>query len=344
MIGAILDAMKTNWPLLAGLRFVLAMIVVACHMTIIVADNAVVNAASKFSGLAAVAGFLMISGYSISHSIHREPRGYMSRRIDRIWPAYIASVVFSAVVLVAAGGYVIWPGGLIEPPSTSDFIANALLLPLLFTGKSLAVNAVVWTLAIEELLYLCAPLLMRAPRRAVWGAIAASWLFCAITPRFGAGYYSFAIGIWGVAALSWLWLLGWQLQTGNSERTRTAVVVLSCAGISLSPWGNLLAVVTVGATVAVLIHGSEIRISERSAASLQWAGNVSYPLYLLHYPTMLALWHFTQSVNPLLYVAGVLAASIVVHHGVELPFRRYRKWQQIQQRQGATPELVQCTS
>ena len=74
-----------NWPLLAGLRFVLALIVAMLHVSFEVADGTFVYY-RKFGGSAAVAIFLLVSGYCMAHSYGKEPEGFYRRRFWRIWP------------------------------------------------------------------------------------------------------------------------------------------------------------------------------------------------------------------------------------------------------------------
>ncbi len=73
-----------SWKILGGLRFALAMIVLFGHLARFVPDRGLINKGLLLLGglgaAAAVFCFLVISGYSIAHSITVKPQGYFRRR------------------------------------------------------------------------------------------------------------------------------------------------------------------------------------------------------------------------------------------------------------------------
>src|SRR4051812_3996977 len=71
---------ESSWALLAGLRFFLAFIVFAGHLSWFADLGAILTGVSSFGGRPAVLGFLLISGLSIGHSIVSRPEGYFRRR------------------------------------------------------------------------------------------------------------------------------------------------------------------------------------------------------------------------------------------------------------------------
>jgi peptidoglycan/LPS O-acetylase OafA/YrhL len=78
-----------RWDLLGLMRYLLASIVAISHLKWYLAGAQPIYRVAEFSGLVAVLGFLLISGYSIAASYEREPQGYFFRRFLRIVPLYV---------------------------------------------------------------------------------------------------------------------------------------------------------------------------------------------------------------------------------------------------------------
>ena len=77
--------------LLGGLRFALATIVVGAHL-VWFSPNSHLTKLAYFSAIAAVLGFLMVSGYSIAHSLAQSETGFYRRRLRRIMPLYVLAL------------------------------------------------------------------------------------------------------------------------------------------------------------------------------------------------------------------------------------------------------------
>src|SRR6516225_10531904 len=92
----------TDWQGLALLRFFLAWVVLSGHLQVFATRPAPwVGVFAEFDGKAAVIGFLLVSGYSIAASLERSGRGFYRRRFLRIYPPYLAALVFAAVLQFA---------------------------------------------------------------------------------------------------------------------------------------------------------------------------------------------------------------------------------------------------
>jgi len=98
----------TNWEILAGLRFFLAWIVACGHLNhdFLPKDHAFFQFFSLFGGKAAVIGFLLVSGYSISASLHKKTEGFYQRRFLRIYPLYFFAVILALLLEVCLSGKV----------------------------------------------------------------------------------------------------------------------------------------------------------------------------------------------------------------------------------------------
>lgn len=102
-------------------------------------------------GIFAVGLFFLISGFVIPFSLqHRTLRGFAVRRFFRLYPTMwlcIAITVAFVVLLAGRGGF---------PYSFMTLVTNGLLVNV-YTGHP-HIDPVYWTLAVEELFYVCAAL------------------------------------------------------------------------------------------------------------------------------------------------------------------------------------------
>ena len=145
-----------HWAALAGMRFFLSLIVYIGHLGGTIGKTRFTNAWEDLGELAAVLAFFIISGFSIANSIEQRPRGYIVRRVWRIWPTYLFS--FFCCTLPAV---VLLPRFTNQYPADQTVtwemvIGNLLMLQGLIVPV-LEANAATWTLAIEEWCYLADP-------------------------------------------------------------------------------------------------------------------------------------------------------------------------------------------
>ncbi len=89
----IIGAGPVNWPVLALARFVLAFIVVSAHAVNYTSAPGPLGLVGHFNPFNAVMGFLLISGLSIGKSILSVREGFFIRRVKRIYPVYMASIL-----------------------------------------------------------------------------------------------------------------------------------------------------------------------------------------------------------------------------------------------------------
>jgi peptidoglycan/LPS O-acetylase OafA/YrhL len=307
-----LNAKTQNpWQVLALLRFLLAMIVVCGHLDSF-APGHPATFPGQFGGFAAVVGFLIISGYSIAHSIDRRPHGFYRRRVLRIYPLYAAAIFFALTPFLIAHRRVINVGEF-DPsfPRVRVFAQNLLMLQN-FTGNTLTCDPPLWTLPIEFAWYLTAPLLARMRR----GALAAVAGFSAIAffvfaQRAAAWNPNPKYGL-GILFLGWAWVGGFFLYHNRRSATAgtfvVAITLLMTAfcGKPEEPWGPATAVVA----AVLVILAPKISMPVWIAAACDFLGDVSYPLYLVHVPSMLVC-HVCGIHNPWVLLILSVASSAV---------------------------------
>lgn len=323
-------ATRHNWALLGGLRFFLALIVLACH----VAQHPAIHwnplaPLEMFSGLAAVFAFFMVSGYSICHSIEEKPEGFYGRRIDRIYPVFFACYLLALVPLLLGS---LWPShALVAPPdSIWTLIVNAVPLQG-FLVEKLPTIGPAWSLGVEVFFYALAPWFARCSNKALWRMIGASLTLHAVSAWLGVSEYSGATSALVPACTLWIWLLGWQVRKcGNCPAIQRYAVAFAVAGFSLSAVGSVavqrLAYATIAVSVAVIVFQGEIKLSPRAARVLRYLGELSYPLYLCHVPVLFTLataWP-ALTFGPV-YLAAVFLTTAAIYHFIDLPMRARAK-------------------
>jgi peptidoglycan/LPS O-acetylase OafA/YrhL len=297
---------NSEWTVLAGLRFLLALLVVMTHSEV-VAPGSIVDIMLGHTGYPAVFGFLMISGYSIAHSIKKSPDGYLIRRIKRIYPTYLCALAFSTLVLV--DGPLRLPfGQVLVAPSWHVFIGNLFMLQGILVPV-IPVNGPLWSLSIEWWCYILAMLLIRFNNRISVAVMIAS--FCAMivySKHFGYVTASqYPLG-WNVFLIAWAWLSGFVYNRDPSKLNFMLMLMLPMLMFELYLPLQFGSMVIAGSACMILFAKHiEIRSATVSKA-LNFLGNVSYPLYLIHDPMM---W-FIAAKTPIRHGSLIVAIIIAI--------------------------------
>ena len=308
--------MKTTndqWAVLAALRFFLAGIVLACHAAQYAPMPRAVTEFAQMSGLGAVVGFLIVSGYSIGHSYGQKPEGFYGRRIDRIYPLYFVAFLLALIPLALA---------YTEAPSPLSLIGNAFLLQGTLAARLVALGPA-WTLAIECLCYLLTPLFAKMPNKVLLALVAASLACFALHGRITPLYFSEMRWGLGFACLLWPWLLGFVfVRNSDAAWSKMLLLLLPLTALSLLPADGPYAALTVGLSATLVLFAGQIKVP--FAGALKYAGEISYPLYIFHYPVLVLLAGAGVSRWGLSLILP-LAASVIAYHAIDLPYRRYAK-------------------
>lgn len=317
---------RPNWALLGGVRFVLALIVVGAHLVFVQPDHVLVKAAHWLNQFGAVGAFLMISGFSMADSYTSRPQGFYGRRIERIYPVYFVCFLLAIVPFLVGGPLLQGAGGhYAEAPGTREFLGNAFLLQPMLVRPMLSIGQN-WSLGVEAVFYALTPLFARLSGR--WIGI------CALVSAFlyawhGAG--KFAIYPWlapwaGTGSpfyFAWFFLLGWALRLYPGPMApfwvAGAAGLFAANTLSVSPaaGGGVL----VAATGFLLLQNGQIQLSPRWSRASAYLGDLSYPLYMVHYPLIWLLiagnWPRTVWICILLS----LLSGVLLLHTVDYPYR-----------------------
>lgn len=346
-------------PVLDGLRGVAALIVVAFHIF----DSDPVNSVNH--GYLAVDFFFLLSGYVTGHAYDgrwgRMSFGaYVRRRLVRLHPMVVVGSILGAVFFYFGTSDFF---GLVGKTSVGALLFSTLLGALLIPsvksmdvrgwGESYPLNGPAWSLFFEYVANLAyAAGLRHLGRKALGGvSVALAGLLAYVILSSEAGTVSFGWlftgeHVWrGMVRVMFPFLTGLFLfRLGRTIRmkhgmtlTALGLVVLFAmprVGPEGVSWMNGLyeSVVIILLLPVILLVGAGsrpvTRFGERACAGL---GEISYPLYLVHYPIHYVFFAWLHDTKPawgakMGVAAGVylacLALAYAVMRFVDTPIRR----------------------
>jgi len=338
--------MKPNWPLLAGLRFVLAVMVCLGHTASTIGDFGA-SYYDHFSGFASVGVFFLVSGYCMAHSYTGEPAGFFRRRFWRIAPVYWAGC------LVALSPFWIFGGNLAvsfdagyRTPSFRTFLPILLGLGPMVRMNGVIFDVALWSVCVECAFYLAVPLINRLPD---WGLIVVMALSLALTAvRFdylGPNLYGQTL---------WLFCLGYLLYRRPDSRVvqvlAFALPTLGMIPAVLRGWStgaDLFAPEIALGGACILVFGRNWQLPERMQGPALYLGDLSYPLYICFWPVAWLIFFDDQmpvilKQTPFALVAQLAVAAVILH-AVDRPLRRFGrepKFRGGRSRRGLVPEPV----
>ena len=324
---------KTHYAILDGLRGVAALMVIWYHIFEGFATSPIDQ---KFNhGYLAVDFFFILSGFVIGYAYDDRWKsmstwGFFKRRLIRLHPMVILGAVFGVISFLVQGS-VQWDGthvGVI--PVFMAFMLSIMLIPaypggtaeVRGNGEMFPLNGPSWSLFFEYIANIMYALLLRKlSTRVLKIFVALSGLGYAAFAIFnGSGCYSMGVG-WTLAGLNFIGGLlrvtftfscGLLLSRGfKSFNIKGAFWICSAIIIGVlsvpyigseANWLNGLydAVCTILVfPLIVLIGASGNAAGKTSPRICSLLGEVSYPLYIIHYPIMYLFysWLWTNGLS-----------------------------------------------
>ncbi len=321
-----------QWEVLAGWRFVLAFLV-ACHHLhdFVPSQDALVQFSQPIGAFSAVMGFLLISGFSIAHSLSRNPEGFYRRRLIRIYPVYWLAIAITLLpFLLAATPTIATPfhEKVFTQPSWTNLVGNLLFLQG-FLVLPLTANAVTWSLSVEVACYAIAPLLMQLHPKQQAILLSFSAVIFALYPGWTHWSSNLSVLRFGLPwlLLGWAWLLGFMYFFQARRPLAMPVMVgLGCLVLSINreiydhrQYSMLVYI----ATALIVAYAAYVPLPRWLARLFSYLGDLSYPLYLLHLPAFLLGQVFGQVQNSILLMGAALILAMVAYHAIDVPVRRY---------------------
>ncbi|MHB8380353.1 MAG: acyltransferase family protein [Acidimicrobiales bacterium] len=354
---ASVEARGSFRPDIQGLRALAVVLVVLVHASVPGLEG----------GYVGVDIFFVISGFVITGVLLRQPSrsirqnlGYFyARRIRRIVPAATLTLVTTVVAAYLLLGVNFQSQLLGDVRWAALFAAN---FRLIHTGSNYFVPGVApslvthyWSLAVEEQFYLFYPLVVFsltwiAPRRYRELALAS---FLSVAIVFSAWWSFHLTPLNPVTAYYSPFTRFWELVLGGlvavipatwarrSPRLNSALAVLGVLLLGTAVWRLNANSVFPGvlawwpcAASALLLWTGQASLKGAPASWLSWrplryVGDISYSLYLWHYPwLMLPLQRVDPISSPtarVVEVAGASACAMLSYHFVENPIRHSRR-------------------
>ncbi|HEY1560265.1 MAG TPA: acyltransferase [Caulobacteraceae bacterium] len=306
---------RSKWAVLALTRFILAGVVLVGHLNYLPGDHAWTGIGTFLNQGSAVYGFLVISGYSIAASLDRSPKGFFVRRVRRIWPTYLVSLLLAACVAASISHPVKLADQIYLRPLNWVELLATLTMTQTFLGPALSADGQVWTLAVEWWDYMAAPFLRRTATRIIVAILVISLTFFVLAPP--PANPADSTGGKMVLILAWWWLTGFLFYRHRGTALGYVFLLIPPLIAAVDGWIGRAAIVGL---VAVALC-EKARIPKLVVAVFDWLGDVSYPLYLVHIPI---LWgsYLAGVYQPALIGAAAIGTAAVVLHLVDIPLRR----------------------
>ncbi|WP_158826579.1 acyltransferase family protein [Mucilaginibacter lacusdianchii] len=346
---------KFNWELLSFTRFLLALIVLAEHITPFDTYHSF-DWYKKFGAFEAILGFLLISGFSIGKSINKSKESYFKRRIARIYPVYIASILTS--LLVNRPDFSL--------PLTGILFANLLFLTQIFTTNNLGLPS--WTLTVEVWLYALAPALLKLSYKwlnvIIYGSFTIYCIYtCGRTIMHWPYYFGTQYAI-NLPILAFVWVAGFALAIYPEKRKFNlfTVAFLFASHILLTTLiqaaskykhhqlglffkDDLITYIMHAICLAfvffiVFFNHKFPKFSRPTNKLFNTLGNISYPLYLIHIVVFVFIGSFNFHFGPVLALGAIFYAWLLYWIFDSYSKKRKLEVPQIDQRDTAVQQVV----
>jgi peptidoglycan/LPS O-acetylase OafA/YrhL len=292
--------------------------------------------------------FFVISGFLITSLIKTQVENcsfsfqeFYIRRAKRLLPAayvtFFIAALLAPVLLTSREladfqkqmiGALTLTGNFVLLHQTGYFEGTAELKPLLH----------VWSLAIEEQYYLLIPALLAAAPRRFWmlGALSVCFLSlfaCLImgSSKPAAAFYLLPTRAWelGIGSVGALWVLGpWHSSFIRLLFWPSIIALIVTPALPL-PKGPpaAFAVLVCSATLVVILRGHSLFHNSRFWTPMARLGNISYSLYLVHWPLFAFLNNCWIGEIPCLaritsIILSITLAYLLYSH-VEKPIRQF---------------------
>lgn len=339
-------------PDIQGLRALAVMLVVIYHSGL----------GWVSGGYIGVDVFFVISGYLITGLLSRELdrsgridlRAFYARRIRRLLPA--AALVVVATVLIA------W--NLYGPLEFKTFSASAIATALYVSNGWFAHQSTdylaegtdanpllhTWSLSVEEQFYLIWPFIFVLAARCLKGPARAQRLWLLMVSLFAVSFIS---AIWltdhnqpwaffSSPTRAWEFAVGGMIALWPNGEKRLSPRIAMLAGIvgvlliaaasfqydakTVFPgWAAVVPVIGAALIIASAHHAPLVGVGRVLAAKpIRYIGDISYSLYLWHWPVFVFMAYAVEHVGPMQSLLGIaisMVLAIVTYVSVENPFR-----------------------
>ena len=319
----------------------------------------------------AVHTFIVLSGFAITFLMHHRAQSYphfIVGRLFRLYPVYLFCLLLGLLTIPLTPfilQHAAWHGdpylvllGEVTKDERSRFLSHTLahltllhgLVPKnVLPGVGVSILPPAWSISVEWQYYLLAFVIASLLRRG-WGILCMAGVVLLsfhhlqpwLNPNIAVLPYFLPLFLLGIVSYH---LYAWFCSQGakRSDAYRLPVfgmiviaAVLSSWSIAEGIWAIVFGSIFVeGKTGLTFVLCGLRRFLNRPV--LQWLGTVSYPLYLIHWPIIVAMLALLLKCKPsltpieawcwltLVGLPCMLASAYVLHRTIELPFMRLGK-------------------
>ncbi len=309
----------TAWVRLGYLRLVLALLVVAQHALLFQPGwPSILVIPDHFGGKSAVVCFLVVSGFSIAASLERRRADFFWRRALRVYPVYVLALAATAVLERLCDGLYVAPHLRFEGEGWVTLIGNAFFLQT-FLVKPVSFDRPVWSLAVEVSYYALAPLLVSFRPGWVLLLMTCSALSFLLPKHIDLGIAYHVFSKFNALNYLWPWLLGvvlWQQRARlefKKGKILLVLIALAAGLIQIAPaTRDSYGAITLIITTACIWPWKHRRFGSIVTRAGAIAGDMSYAVYLLNLPLLIALGRIGYADNLPVVMLAVLGCSYLV--------------------------------
>ncbi|MEA2905378.1 MAG: hypothetical protein QOI12_2765 [Alphaproteobacteria bacterium] len=350
---------KAQLRALTSLRFFAAMMIVALHAQGHFGIPA--GFANRYALGGGVSIFFVLSGFILAYVYPELPSAnktwrFLLARFARIWPAHIATSAFAV--------WLIWGGFFLDGDALAHALINVGMLHAWspWTFGNVAINGPSWSISTEFMFYLLFPLLIADFRRTWWWKLALSLcvagvliIICEIfaiphadsSRRTGTALllYQFPLARLSEFVIGMCAALAWQTYAARLRINRFIGTIFEVAALLILlytltsdgtedisrafwSWYYQSFHYAIPAALLIFVLACDVGWVSRlmSLAPLVFLGEISYSMYLIHFPLLQIHWAYTSATVPLWVQAGtyfcaLYTLSYLIWACVEMPMR-----------------------
>ncbi|TDD94673.1 acyltransferase family protein [Flavobacterium cellulosilyticum] len=315
----------STWALLAITRFLLALVVMISigHLSDFTSEGSIFNYLKDFGGKTAVMVFLMVSGISVGYSYSENKNGFFKRRFLRIYPLYFMAILGTVILQFYVGSpYHVNNSMVFVAAGNATSIANFLLLQGV-VALNIMYNSPVWSLSVEVFLYMMLPIFFILRTRFLYLIVIISLFF-----YIGHSYLP-SISLFGFQHLMYAWpfILGFIITVRKKSWSIIPFILLGTYGIYYNFLNGTVfekysyVWFFFSVILIFIILYTKLNLSKRYLTFLNFLGTISYPMYLVHIPLYIFLYHLGIR-ESYLFVLLVILICIPINYIFDVWFKK----------------------
>ena len=327
---------QSRFSILDGMRFIAALAVAIFHFTLFAGVPLLQHGYLGVDFFFVLSGFVISFAYSDKFAKGGSLKDFLLKRFIRLYPM----IIFGSVLGIFLSVF--------EATSLADFVSSILLIPN-FNSFIFPVNVPIWSLFYEIFVNIGFALIsIIGSKKATVFYLNYVFALVFILCLFANVYYVVSTNSLDNGSIASTFIAGFP----RAGQSFCAGVLLHRVSGSSNPIRSTWLLVLIGSLIAcmavpffqkfdglfelsittfafplIVYFGSKIHVRGKTAAFCDRAGSISYPLYLIHFPVLVIVLHYTYGPTWLIRdrVVGLLflvvVSSILVYYLYDDPAR-----------------------